>query len=119
MVPVGGIILFSADHLHSTVRNDTALARWSIDFRTVDLDDVLARRGAPACDSACSGTSLRDFKRMEDFEPMPADAVAMYDDGSTSDGVAVFAPGAATPETTAVPETTAPMAIGGAPGNPL
>jgi hypothetical protein len=100
VVPVGGIILFSADHLHSTVRNETALTRWSIDFRTINMDDLLAHRGAPVCDSACTGTSLRDFKRMDDFEPMPAEAAAMYDDGSTSDGVAVFAPGATISEAT-------------------
>lgn len=94
VVPPGSIILFSADQLHSTVHNETAHTRWSIDFRTVDLGDVLARHGAPVRDVACSGTSLRDFRRADDFEPMPAEAVALYDDGSSSEGMAVFAPGA-------------------------
>ena len=93
VVPPGSIILFSADQLHSTVHNETAHTRWSIDFRTVDLGDVLAQRGAPVRDAASTGTSLRDFKRCDDFEPMPADAVVLYDDGSSSEGVAVFAPG--------------------------
>ena len=33
-------LLFSAAHLHSTVPNNSGLARYSIDFRTVNLDDV-------------------------------------------------------------------------------
>jgi hypothetical protein len=37
--------VFSAAHLHSTVRNQTSLARGSIDFRTVSIDDLTNRRG--------------------------------------------------------------------------
>ncbi len=92
VMPPGAVILFSADQLHSTVPNETDVTRWSIDFRTVDLGDVLAQRGAPVFDAACTGTSLRDFRRLEDFEAMPAEAVALYDDGSVSEGVAVFTP---------------------------
>ena len=46
--PPGGIIVFSGAQLHETVPNTTDLARYSIDFRTVHLDDVLARRGPGA-----------------------------------------------------------------------
>ena len=42
---VGGIILFSGSQLHSTVPNSAGRARFSIDFRTVHLDDVAARNG--------------------------------------------------------------------------
>jgi len=94
VVPAGGIIVFSAAHLHSTVRNQTSRARWSIDFRTANLDDLAVRRGPPAADSASTGTSLRDFRRVIDLEPMPAEIVAMYDDAPVSEGVAVFRPGA-------------------------
>ena len=97
VVPVGGIIIFSGAHLHLTVRNDTRRARWSIDFRTVNLDDVVDRRGAPIGDSACTGTSLRDFWRVKDFEPMPEEIVTQYDDVAVTDGVAVFAPGTEQP----------------------
>ena len=45
VVPAGGIILFSGAQMHSTVRNETSLARWSIDFRTVNLDDLANCRG--------------------------------------------------------------------------
>lgn len=93
VVPAGGIILFSAAHLHSTVRNETSLARWSIDFRTVNVDDLANGRAPAASDSESTGTSLRDFRRVSDLSPMPDDIVAMYDDTTISDGVAVFAPG--------------------------
>jgi hypothetical protein len=100
VVPAGGIILFSGAHLHSTVRNETSLARWSIDFRTVNVDDLATRRGPLTSDSTSIGTSLRDFRRVVDFEPMPDEIVAMYDDAPVSDGVAVFAPGTNRDEST-------------------
>src|SRR6266404_5982197 len=52
VVPPGAIILFSGNHLHSTVRNETSLARWSIDFRTVNVADLLHRDGPVMSDSA-------------------------------------------------------------------
>src|SRR5262249_49841331 len=92
VVPAGGIILFSAAHLHSTASNQTSVARWSIYFRTVNVDDLASRRGPMTTDSASMGTSLRDFRRVADFVAMPDEIVAMYDDSPVSEGVAVFAP---------------------------
>ncbi len=92
VVPPGAIILFSGNHLHSTVRNETSLARWSIDFRTVNVADLVHRNGPLMSDSACTGTSLRDFHRVMDFAPLPDEVVALYDDKPVSDGVTVFAP---------------------------
>ena len=92
VVPAGSIIVFSADQLHSTVRNETASARWSIDFRTVSLDDLTDRRGAPMPDSACLGTSLRDFRRVLDFDRIPGPIVKMYDSGADDESVLEFAP---------------------------
>jgi hypothetical protein len=94
VVPAGVIILFSGAHLHSTVRNETSLARWRLDFRTVNVDDLANRRGPATSDSARTGTSLRDIRRVVDFELMPEEIVAMYDDAPVSEGVAAFAPGA-------------------------
>jgi hypothetical protein len=112
VVPAGGIILFSAAHLHSTVRNETSLARWSIDFRTVNIDDLANRRGPSASDSASTGTSLRDFRRMADFAPMPDEIVAMYDDAPVSEGVAVFSPGASQAEEGRSAATPKPADLG-------
>jgi hypothetical protein len=109
VVPAGSIIVFSGDHLHSTVRNETTVARWSIDFRTASLRDLEARSGAPIPDKACTGTSLRDFRRVHDFEPVPEAVVALYDSGQISDGVAVFSPTAEdATASTPLPSSSAP-----------
>src|SRR5579864_8644886 len=75
---VGGAFLFSAAHLHSTVPNTTPEIRYSIDFRTVHLDDVWARTGAPNIDSACTGTTMGDYLRGTDFTHVPEEAIAIY-----------------------------------------
>jgi hypothetical protein len=93
VVPPGGVIVFSGAQLHSTVPNTTNTVRWSIDFRTINFDDVVGKRGAPNTDSASTGTSLRDFLRVADFVPLPEEVVARYDDGVPADGVAVYNPG--------------------------
>lgn len=77
---VGGPFLFSGAQLHSTVPNTSPHIRYSIDFRTVHLDDVLNRVGAPNIDSACTGTTMRDYIRGTDFSHIPEDAIALYDD---------------------------------------
>jgi hypothetical protein len=92
VVPPGGVIVFSGAQLHSTVQNTTNMVRWSIDFRTINIDDVVSKRGAPNTDSASTGTSLRDFLRVADLASIPEDIVAAYDDGLPADGVAVFKP---------------------------
>ena len=80
--PPGGIIVFSGAQLHETVPNTTNNARYSIDFRTVHLDDVMARRGAPNIDSRCTGTTMRDYLRATDLSHLPNEAIALYDDDS-------------------------------------
>ena len=89
---VGGAIVFSGAQLHTTVPNTSGRARYSIDFRTVNLADLRARRGAPNVDSHPHGTSLRDFRRASDLAPMPDDVVAMYDDRVDASGELVFEP---------------------------
>jgi len=79
VAPPGGPIVFSAAQLHTTVPNTTSRTRFSIDFRTVNLDDLLERVGAPNVDSECVGTTLRDFLRAGDLAPLPEDVIAAYD----------------------------------------
>jgi hypothetical protein len=79
VTPPGGTIVFSAAQLHTTVPNTTNRTRFSIDFRTVNLDDLIERVGAPNIDSECTGTTLRDFLRASDLEPLPEDIIAAYD----------------------------------------
>jgi hypothetical protein len=59
--------LFSGAQLHETVPNNSGVARYSIDFRAVHLDDVTARRGAANIDSRCTGTTMRDYLRASDL----------------------------------------------------
>ncbi len=66
----GDIILFSAAHLHATAPNQSGLTRFSIDFRTVNLQDLDSDSGAPNVDNRASGTTLGDFLRADDFTPI-------------------------------------------------
>ena len=56
VVPTGGVIIFSAAQLHSTVPNNAGKTRYSIDFRTIHRCDLQDSRGATNVDSACTGT---------------------------------------------------------------
>jgi hypothetical protein len=78
VTPPGGTIIFSAAQLHSTVPNTTTRTRFSIDFRTVNLDDLVDGVAAPNIDSECTGTTLRDFLRASDLEPLPEDVIALH-----------------------------------------
>jgi hypothetical protein len=90
---VGGAIVFSGAQLHSTVPNDVGRTRFSIDFRTVDLDDAKARRGARNVDSECTGTSMRDFLGCRDLKPVSEEIAAQYDAGPPPpDAVLVYKP---------------------------
>jgi len=92
--PTGGVIVFSGAQLHSTVPNDTGSTRFSMDFRTVNLVDILYGRSAPNVDSFAQGTSLRDFVRSNDLAtPVPDDVVGRFDDAPPiSEGALVFTP---------------------------
>jgi len=79
--PPGGIIVFSAAQLHSSVPNRSGRTRFSIDFRTVNLDDVLSLNGAPNIDSHCTGSTMDDYLRCSDLSRLPAEATEPYEDG--------------------------------------
>jgi Phytanoyl-CoA dioxygenase (PhyH) len=79
VTPPGDVLVFSAAQLHSTVPNTTPRTRFSIDFRTVNLSDLVDRLGAPNIDSECTGTTLRDFVRASDLEPLPEEVIAPYE----------------------------------------
>lgn len=90
--PVGGILLFSAAQMHSSVPNTSGVTRYSIDFRTVHLDDAMAKRGAPDVDAACTGTVMRDFLRATDLSRLPEDVVKLHDDSTVNEGKLVYTP---------------------------
>lgn len=62
----GGVILFSAAHLHSTVQNTTDETRISIDFRTVHQQDL--HDGASNVDSESTGTTMMDYLNCDSLE---------------------------------------------------
>ena len=88
--PAGGIIMFSAAQMHSSVPNTSGKTRFSIDFRLVNIDDVAAKRGAPKMDEQCTGTTMRDYLRGTDFSHIPDELVALYDDDTTSKGELIY-----------------------------
>ena len=88
LCPVGSAYVFSAAQLHSTVPNTSKATRYSIDFRTVHLDDVLGQVGASNIDSACTGTTMGDYLRGTDFAHLPEETIALYRDGTQSDQAA-------------------------------
>jgi hypothetical protein len=82
VTPVGGFFIFSAAQLHSTVPNTTDKTRFSIDFRTVNLNDLINGDSAPNVDSECTGTTLGDFLRASDLAPLPAEIIERYRAGA-------------------------------------
>ncbi len=84
--PSGGLILFSGSHLHETVPNTSGIARYSIDFRTVHLDEVVPGTGACNLDSRCTGTTMRDYRRCTDLAGLPDELISPYDDETANVG---------------------------------
>ncbi len=84
--PRGGLILFSAAQMHSSVPNTSGKTRFSIDFRTYHADDLAARIGAPNVDAACTGTTVREFLRSSDLSRLPEDVASLYNDGTETLG---------------------------------
>jgi hypothetical protein len=79
ITPVGGALVFSGAQMHSTVPNTTQRTRFSIDFRTVNLDDLANGKSAHNVDAECTGTTLRDFVRASDLAPLDEDIVSRYE----------------------------------------
>jgi hypothetical protein len=75
----GGIILFSGAQLHSSVPNASAKTRFSVDLRTLDIEDAAGGVGAPNIDSECTGTTVGDFLRCSDLAHVPDYLVSEYD----------------------------------------
>lgn len=75
----GGVIMFSGAQMHSTVPNTAGRTRFSIDFRTVNLDDVINMRGAPNVDSAPTGTTLWELMRADDYSRIDESIIRQYD----------------------------------------
>lgn len=91
--PVAGAYQFSAAQLHSTAPNTSPVTRFSIDFRTVHLDDLMSRGGAVNLDSACTGTTIGDYLRGSDLAHIPDEIVAPYLDNAGLNATSAVAAG--------------------------
>jgi len=81
VLPVGGMVLFSANELHATTENITGKTRFSVDFRIVDVEHVRDGIGAVAVDDSSEGVALRDFRRISDETEFPEELIRQYDSG--------------------------------------
>lgn len=89
--PPGGILLFSGAQLHASITNTSGVARYSVDFRTIDRRDVEAGVGAPLVDVECTGTALRDFVGVRSGERLDETLVQKIDGGPPpDDAIVVF-----------------------------
>ena len=64
--PVGSMLAFSSAHLHASIPNHTALTRFSIEIRTVALDDLHQNRGAPNVDCESKEPLAHLFRSLSD-----------------------------------------------------
>jgi len=78
VTPPGGMMLFSAAQLHSSIPNQTGVTRFSIDFRVVNLPDLRSKRGARNVDSKCTGSAINDYLQGSSLAHVPAEIQAMY-----------------------------------------
>jgi hypothetical protein len=76
--PPGGLVIFSAAQLHASIPNTSGRTRFSLDFRTVHLDDARTLTGARNIDSFATGSTMGDYLRASDLAHLPADVMEMY-----------------------------------------
>jgi hypothetical protein len=88
----GQVLVFSGAQLHTSTPNTSAVSRYSVDFRTVHVPDVLAGRGAPLVDAHCAGTSIRDFHSVTDGRAFDEDLVRRIYGMPPEDAELVFTP---------------------------
>jgi hypothetical protein len=86
----GAVLLFSGAQLHKSIPNTSGRSRYSVDFRTIDLSDVAADRGAPLVDAYCTGTAIRDFHNLADDRPVEEDTVRQLFGEPPLDAMLVF-----------------------------
>ena len=78
VTPPGGMVVFSAAQMHSSIPNFTGKTRFSIDFRTVHLGDLVAEKGAVNIDSHCTGTTIGDYLQVASLKNIPEDIIQRF-----------------------------------------
>lgn len=78
VIDPGELLCFSGAHLHASIPNGTAVARFNIETRTVALDDLNAARGAPDHDHAAPRRPLEWFSRIDDGAPLRGEPLKTF-----------------------------------------
>jgi hypothetical protein len=86
----GSVLLFAGGQLHTSIPNTSGLARYSVDFRTVDARDLVSGRAAPVVDAYCTGTAIRDFVNIKDGSSFDEDTVTRLFGAPPTDAMLVF-----------------------------
>jgi hypothetical protein len=86
----GQVLLFSGAQLHKSIPNTSGRARFSVDFRTVYVPDLVAGRGAPLADVHCTGTAIRDFVNVADESRFDEETVVKLFGAPPADAMLVF-----------------------------
>jgi hypothetical protein len=86
----GQVLLFSGAQLHASIPNTSGRARFSVDFRTVNVPDLMAGRGAPLVDVHCTGTAIRDFINVADESSFDEQTVIELFGAPPPDAMLVF-----------------------------
>ena len=86
----GEVLLFSGAQLHTSIPNTSGRARFSVDFRTVDVGDLMAGRGAQLVDVHCTGTAIRDFINVADESTFDEETVVKLFGAPPPDAMLVF-----------------------------
>lgn len=77
VIAPGMLAVFSAAHLHAGVMNTTPLTRFSVETRTVNLEDLKAGRGTPNIDGLGKQPAYEWFSSITDGRSL-ADVVASW-----------------------------------------
>jgi hypothetical protein len=72
VIEPGDLLCFSGAHLHASVPNVSGRTRFSVELRTVNVDDVSRGRGAPDLDGRAPKVPWEWFRSMEDGSPLRA-----------------------------------------------
>jgi Phytanoyl-CoA dioxygenase (PhyH) len=70
VIEPGDFLCFSGAHLHASVPNTSDSTRYSVELRTVYIDDLTAGRGAPNLDGRAPAHPLEWFRSMDDGTPL-------------------------------------------------
>jgi ectoine hydroxylase-related dioxygenase (phytanoyl-CoA dioxygenase family) len=70
VIEPGDFLCFSGAHLHASVPNVSEETRFSVELRTVNIDDFTRNRGAPDLDGRAPQVPLEWFHSMVDGSPL-------------------------------------------------